>query len=392
MGIVYMDYAATTPTDPRVVEAMQPFYLSTYGNPSSLHAPGQEAKRAVEEARSRIAAFIGASSEEVVFTSGGTESNNAALKGVAYAMRDRGNHIITSKIEHHSILEPCHFLEEEGFEVTFVDVDGDGIIEPAEVERAMTDRTILISVMHANNEIGTIEPIAEIGRIAGGKGVYFHTDAVQTFGRLPLDVGKLNIDLLSASGHKFYGPKGVGILYVRQGTRFRSMLQGGDQERGRRASTHNVPAIVGMARAAELAGESMAAESGRLTVLRDRLITGMLNRIDHIRLNGHPLKRLPNNVHVSIEHVDGETLLLNLDMEGVACATGSACSSTSLEPSHVLRAIGISNDVARGSLRFTLGKYTTEEDIDHLLSILPPMVKRLRAMSTAYGGRKSRDS
>jgi cysteine desulfurase len=392
MGIVYMDYAATTPTDPRVVEAMQPFHLSTYGNPSSLHAPGQEAKRAVEEARSLIAAFIGASSEEIVFTSGGTESNNAALKGVAFAMRDRGNHIITSKIEHHSILEPCHFLEEEGFDVTYLEVDGDGIVEPTDVERAVTNRTILISVMHANNEIGTIEPIAQIGRIARGKGVYFHTDGVQTFGRLPLDVGELNIDLLSASGHKFYGPKGVGILYVRQGTRFRSILQGGDQERGRRASTHNVPAIVGMARAVELARESMAAESSRLTVLRDRLITGMFNRIDHIRLNGHPLKRLPNNVHVSIEHVDGEALLLNLDMEGVACATGSACSSTNLEPSHVLRAIGISNDVARGSLRFTLGKYTTEQDIDHLLSILPQIVKRLRAMYAAYGGRSSKDS
>jgi cysteine desulfurase len=326
----------------------------------------------------------------MVFTSGGTESNNAALKGVAYAMRDRGNHIITAKIEHHSVLEPCHFLEEEGFEVTFLDGDGDGIIEPAEVERAVGPRTILISVMHANNEIGTIEPIAEIGRIAKKRGVYFHTDAVQTFGRLPLDVGELNIDLLSASGHKFYGPKGVGILYLRQGTRFRSLLQGGDQERGRRASTHNVPAIVGMARAAELARESMAAESGRLTVLRDRLIAGMLNRIDHIHLNGHPLQRLPNNVHVSIEHVDGETLLLSLDMEGIACATGSACNSTSLEPSHVLRAIGLSNDAARGSLRFTLGKYTTENDIDHLLGILPPMVKRLRAMSTAYGGRKSK--
>jgi len=363
---------------------MLPFFSQMYGNPSSLHAFGQEAKHAIEEARYIVAQFIGARQEEIIFTSGGTESNNSAIKGVACARRDKGNHIITSKIEHHAVLETCHFLEKQGFEVTYIPVDEFGIVDPADVKKAITGKTILISIMHANNEIGTIEPIAEIGKIAREKGIYFHTDAVQTLGHLSIDVSELNVDLLSASGHKLYGPKGVGILYVRKGVRMLPFMHGGDQEQGRRASTHNVPGIVGFGKAVELAKEEMAKEIKQLTLLRDKLIKGILDKIEYARLNGHPAERLSNNVNVSISYVEGESMLLNLDMEGIACSTGSACTSSSLEPSHVLAAIGLSHELAHGSLRFSLGRLTSEEDIDYCLTRLSGIVRKLRAMSPLY--------
>lgn len=384
MERIYLDYAATTPCAPEVVAAMLPFFSDRFGNPASMHAFGQENKGAVEEARERIASFLGAAPGEIVFTSGGTESNNTAVKGVAYARRGKGNHIITSPIEHHAVLEPCHFLEKEGFEITILPVDGDGLVDPDDVRKTITGKTILISVMHANNEIGTIQPIGEIGRIARERGVYFHTDAVQTLGHLPFTVGELHVDLLSASAHKLYGPKGVGILFVKKGTRLTPFMHGGEQENRRRASTHNVPGIVGFAKAVELASEGMETEVRELTALRDRLITGLREGIDAVKLNGHSTRRLPNNVNVSVAHVEGEGLLLSLDMLGIACSTGSACSSASLEPSHVLMALGLPHELAHGSLRFSLGRRTTAADIDRLLAVLPPVVQRLRAMSPLY--------
>jgi cysteine desulfurase len=388
MNPIYMDYAATTPTDQRVVEAMMPYFGKIYGNPSSLHGFGQEARGAMEEARAKIAAFLGAKPAEIVFTSGGTESDNFAIKGMAWANRKKGDHVITSAIEHHAVLETCRFLEKEGFRVTYLPVDGDGLVDPADVVKAITDRTILISIMHANNEIGTIQPIAEIGRIAKEKGICFHTDAVQTFGHLPLTVDELNIDLLSASAHKLYGPKGMGLLYIRKGTRITPLVHGGDQESGRRASTQNVPGIVGFGKAVELAAATIQEEVVRLTSLRDRFIQGIFERIDGIRLNGHPARRLPNNINLSVESIEGEGMILSLDMMGIACSTGSACSSSSLEPSHVLLAIGLPHELSHGSLRFSLGMYTKEGDIDAVLEALPQVVGRLRAMSPLYAGKK----
>jgi cysteine desulfurase len=388
MNPIYMDYAATTPTDQRVVEAMMPYFGEIYGNPSSLHGFGQEARAAMEEARAKIAAFLGAKPAEIVFTSGGTESDNFAIKGVAWANRKKGDHVITSAIEHHAVLETCRFLEKEGFRVTYLPVDEDGLVDPADVVKAITDRTILISIMHANNEIGTIQPIAEIGRIAKEKGICFHTDAVQTFGHLPFTVDELNIDLLSASAHKLYGPKGMGLLYIRKGTRITPLVHGGDQESGRRASTQNVPGIVGFGKAVELAAATLQEEVVRLTSLRDRFIQGIFERIDGIRLNGHPARRLPNNINLSVESIEGEGMILSLDMMGIACSTGSACSSSSLEPSHVLLAIGLPHELSHGSLRFSLGMYTKEGDIDAVLEALPQVVGRLRAMSPLYAGKK----
>jgi cysteine desulfurase len=388
MNPIYMDYAATTPTDQRVVEAMLPYFGEIYGNPSSLHGFGQEARAAMEGARAKIAAFLGAKPAEIVFTSGGTESDNFAIKGVAWANRKKGDHVITSAIEHHAVLETCRFLEKEGFRVTYLPVDGDGLVDPADVVKAITDRTILISIMHANNEIGTIQPIAEIGRIAKGKGICFHTDAVQTFGHLPFTVDELNIDLLSASAHKLYGPKGMGLLYIRKGTRITPLVHGGDQESGRRASTQNVPGIVGFGKAVELAAATLHEEVVRLTSLRDRFIQGIFERIDGIRLNGHPVRRLPNNINLSVESIEGEGMILSLDMMGIACSTGSACSSSSLEPSHCLLAIGLPHELSHGSLRFSLGMYTKEGDIDAVLEALPQVVGRLRAMSPLYAGKK----
>jgi cysteine desulfurase len=360
---------------------MLPYFVDAFGNPSSIYSLGQKAKAAVEEARQKIAALIGARDEEIVFTSGGTEADNFAIKGVAYANEHRGNHIITSHIEHHAVLETCKFLEKQGSKITCLSVDKYGLIDPDDVRRAITNKTILISVMHANNEVGTIEPIAEIGEIAREKGIYFHTDAVQTVGHISVKVEELGVDLLAMSSHKLYGPKGMGALYIRQGTRITSFVHGGGQERGHRASTENVPGIVGFGKAVEIAQEEMGEEAQRLASFRDRLIRGLFERIDRIHLNGHPSQRLPNNVNVSIEFVEGESMLLNLDLNGIAASTGSACSSSSLKPSHVLLALGLSPEQAHCSLRFSLGQGTTEEDIEHVLKILPSIVSRLRSMS-----------
>ena len=381
MGRIYLDYAATTPTHPEVVEAMLPYFSGAFGNPSSLYACGQEARSAVEEARAKVAGFIGAENDEIVFTSGGTEADNFALEGIAYANQDKGNHIITTAIEHHAIGETCNFLKERGFKTTCLPVDKDGLVDPDDVRKAITDKTVLISVMQANNEVGTIEPVALIGRIAREAGVYFHTDAVQAVGHIPVDVSKLGVDLLSVSAHKLYGPKGIGALYIRKGTRIIPFMHGGGQEGGRRASTENVPAIVGLGKAVELAQREMAEEAERLIYLRDKLIGGLLERISDIQLNGHPQERLPNNVNVGVKFVEGDAILLNLDLEGICASTGSACSSESEEPSHVLLALGIPADEARGSLRFTLGKWTTEEEIERVLEVLPRIVAKLRAMS-----------
>lgn len=384
MKKIYLDHAATTPTDKRVVEAMLPYFTDIFANPSSAHSFSREAKDAVTEARCNTALFVDAEPYEIIFTSGGTESNNTAIKGIAYAMREKGDHIITSKIEHHSVLGPCEFLERQGFRVTYLPVDNYGMVDPNDVKKAIADKTILISIMHANNEIGTLQPIKEIGKIARGKGVYFHTDAVQTLGHLPIDVNDLNVDLLSASGHKLYGPKGVGMLYIRKGVRIHSFMHGGDQEKGKRASTHNVPGIVGFGKAIEIAKEEMSNETEQLRGLRDSLIKGILSSIDEAFLNGRPDMRLPNNVNISIPYVEAESMLMNLDMAGIACSTGSACASSSMEPSHVLMGIGVPPELAYGSLRFSLGRSTTKDDIEYVLEVLPAIVDKLRAMSPLY--------
>ena len=381
MRKIYLDHAATTPTHPEVVKAMLPYLTDAFGNPSSIHSYGQEAKGAIEEARTKVAELIGARSEEIIFTSGGTEADNFALKGVAYANEHKGNHIITTPIEHHAVMEACKFLERRGFRITYLPVDEHGLVDPQNVKKAITDKTILISVIHASNEVGTIEPISEIGKMAKEAEIYFHTDAVQTVGHIPVNVDELKVDLLSISAHKLYGPKGVGALYVRKGTRLVPLIQGGGQENRRRAGTENVPAIVGLGKAIELAGKTMNRETEWLSYLRDKLIEGLVERIDNIRLNGHLWKRLPNNVNVSVDFVEGESILLNLDLEGICASTGSACSSSSLEPSHVLLALGLSPEQAHGSLRFTFGRENTEEDMERVLEVLPGIVARLRAMS-----------
>ena len=360
---------------------MLPYFSDAFGNPSSIHSYGQEAKRAIEEARAKVASLIGARGDEVVFTSGGTEANNFALKGIALANEKKGNHIITSSVEHHAVIETGKFLERRGFNLTYLPVDSYGLVIPDDVSRAITDKTILISVMHANNEVGTIQPIAEIARIARQAGIYFHTDAVQAVGHIPVNVNEIGVDLLSMSAHKLYGPKGVGALYIRKGTKLAPLMHGGGQERGRRSGTENIPGIVGLGRAVELAQQEMGEEAERLTYLRDRLIKGILERIDHVRLNGHPTMRLPNNINVSVDYVEGESIVLNLDLEGICVSTGSACSTSSLEPSHTLLAMGLSHEQAHGSLRLTLGKWTTDEDIHRVLEVLPKVVARLRAMS-----------
>lgn len=384
MERIYLDYAATTPCDPQVFEVMRPYFTEKFGNPSSIHSFGQEAKKAMEDSRSILADFLGAKPEEIVFTSGGTESSNFALFGVTGALEKKGNHIITSQIEHHATFEPCKVLEKRGFALTYVKVDKNGLIDTDDVRKAITDKTVLISIMHANNEIGVIEPIAEIGKIAKEKGIAFHTDAVQTVGHIPTNVNELNVDLLSLSAHKFYGPKGVGALYIRKGTRINRLLHGGDQEKGRRASTSNVSGIVGLGKAIELCKEKMAEEAEFQRGLRDVLIKGLMDKIEKSYLNGHPAMRLPNNVNISFEYIEGESMLLHLDMLGIAASTGSACTSSSLEPSHVLLAIGLPHEIAHGSLRFTLGRWTKKSDIDYVLEVLPGIIDRLRKMSPLY--------
>jgi cysteine desulfurase len=384
MKQIYLDYAATTPADPEVVQAMLPYFHKAFGNPSAIYSYGQEAKNAVEEARAKVANLIGARDDEIVFTGSGTEADNFALKGAAFANKSKGNHIITSSIEHHAILESCKFLGKMDFKITYLPVDGYGLVDPDTVKKAITDKTILISIMHANNEVGTIQPISEISQVAKEAGVYFHTDAVQTAGHIQTNVQELGVDLLSISAHKLYGPKGVGLLYIKKGTKILPFLNGGAQERGRRASTENVPGIVGFGKAAELAGQEINSEAERITRLRDKLITGIQKNIDHVHLNGHPVKRLPNNANISVEFVEGESMCLNMDMAGICISTGSACSSTSLEASHVLLAMGLDPVKAHGSLRFTMGKWTTDEEIDKVLVTLPRIISKLRAMSPLY--------
>ena len=386
---IYLDYAATTPTDKRVVAAMLPYFREFFGNPSSLHSFGQEAKRAIEEARKMVANLIGADSEEIVFTSSGTEANNFVLKGLFYSFKNSKIQIITSVIEHHSVLEPAKFLEKQGLKVIYLPVDEYGLVDLKSLEKNLTPETILVSVMLANNEIGTIQPIKEIAEIISNyrkknknsQLPYFHTDAVQAVGHLPIDVKELGVDFLSLSGHKFYGPKGVGALYIRRGIKIPSLLHGGEQEKGRRASTENVPGIVGLGKAAEIVLKEIDLENRRLVKLRDEFIASILNNIPKSRLNGHPTKRLPNNVNVSIFGVEGESMLLSLDEAGIACSTGSACSSSSLEPSHVLTALGLSPEAAHSSLRFTFGRDTQKKDLDYTLQQLVQIVERLRKIS-----------
>ena len=382
--IIYMDHAATTYVKKDVVAAMRPYLTEQYGNPSSIYGIARESRRAVDVARAQVAQALNADLDEIYFTSGGSESDNWALKGVAWANRKRGNHIITTRIEHHAILHACQFLEREGFEVTYLPVDRYGLVDPVTLEAAITDKTILISIMYANNEIGTIEPIAELGAIARAHKVYFHTDAVQAIGNVPIDVKAQNIDMLSLSAHKFYGPKGVGALYIKKGVRIENLIHGGAQERKRRAGTENLAGIVGMGKAIEIATADIPGHNAKISAMRDRLTKTVLAEIPHTRLNGHPEKRLPGNFNISFEFIEGESMLLWLDDVGICASTGSACTSGSLEPSHVLLATGLPVEVSHGSLRLTLGDVNTEADVDTVLAVLPKIVGRLREMSPLY--------
>ncbi len=374
---IYLDHAATTALDPRVLEAMLPYFTTEYGNASSIYTLGRHAMQAIDRSREEVADILGCRPTEISFTGCGSESDNLAIKGIAYAAQKKGNHLITSSIEHHAVLHTCQYLERFGFKTTYLPVDGYGCINPDDVARAITDQTILVSIMYANNEVGTIEPVAEIGRICRARKIPFHIDAVQAGGALPIDVAALNADLLSLSAHKFYGPKGVGMLYVRQGMRLLPQMQGGSQERGRRAGTENVAGIVGAATALRLAYEDLPTVTPRIIKLRNRLIDGLLS-IPGSQLTGHPTERLPNNASFCFEGVEGESILLNLDLLGIAASTGSACTSGSVDPSHVLLAMGLPPEVAHGSLRLTLGKGNTDEDIDTILNTVPGIVEKLR--------------
>jgi len=385
MKRIYFDHSATTPVDREVAELMLEYMTDKFGNPSSVHAFGRETRKAIEEAREKVAALINATPNEIFFTSGGTEGDNLALKGVAYANRKKGNHIITTAIEHHAILHTCEYLEKQGFTVTYLPVDENAMIRMEDLKNAITDKTILISIMFANNEVGTIQPIKEIGQLAKEKGIYFHTDAVQAVGNYPIDVKDLNIDLLTMSGHKFNASKGIGALYIRRGVRIEEIQHGGAHERNLRAGTENVPGIVGLGKAAEIASKGMANKIPYITGLRDKLITTILEKIPHVKLNGHPQNRMPGNVNFSFLYIEGESLLLNLDMKGIAASSGSACTSGSLDPSHVLLAMGLTHEVAHGSLRVTLGRGNTEEDINYFLEVVPEIVEKLRSMSPLYG-------
>ena len=378
MKTTYMDYSATTYVKPEVLDAMMPFFTEKFGNPSSFYGISRETKMAVDNARN-------CDPNEVYFTGGGSEADNWAIKGIATAHMKKGNHIITTKIEHHAVLHTCEFLEKFGFEVTYLDVNEEGFIDLKQLESAITDKTILVSIMFANNEIGTIQPIKEIGAICREKKVLFHTDAVQAMGSVPVDVKEMNIDLLSLAGHKLYGPKGIGALYIRKGVRIDNLIHGGGQERGRRAGTENIPGVVGLGKAIEIATENIEENRARLTVLRDKLIDGVLERIPYARLNGpRGDKRLPGNSNISFEFIEGESILLSLDFEGICASSGSACTSGSLDPSHVLLAIGLPHEKAHGSLRTTLGAASTEEDVEKLLNELPPIIERLRNMSPLW--------
>ncbi|MGL4343689.1 MAG: cysteine desulfurase NifS [Cellulosilyticaceae bacterium] len=384
MNKIYLDHAATTPVKKEVLDAMMPYFTQSFGNPSSVYQIAQQNKKALDESRETIAKAIGAATNEIFFTSGGTEADNWAIKGIAEANRNKGNHIITTKIEHHAVLHTCEYLEKQGYEVTYLEVDENGQVRLEDVEQAIKDTTILITVMYANNEIGTIMPIKEIGALAKAKGIAFHTDAVQAIGQVRIDVKDQNIDALSLSAHKIYGPKGVGVLYIRRGLKIATIQHGGAQERGRRGGTENVPGVVGLAKAIELAYSEFEEKIARQSALRDRLIAGILDKIPYAKLNGHPVERLSNNANVSFEFVEGESLLLLLDMNGVAASSGSACTSGSLDPSHVLLAIGLPHEKAHGSIRFTFGESNGDEDVDYVLEKLPIIVGRMREMSPLY--------
>jgi cysteine desulfurase len=382
--LIYLDNAATTQTAPAVVEAMLPYFTECYGNASSIYSIGTKSKEAITKSRETIAATLGAKPDEIYFTAGGSEADNWALKATAEAYAAKGKHIITSKIEHHAILHTCEYLEKRGFEVTYLDVDEFGVVKLDQLEAAIRPDTILISIMFANNEIGTIQPIKQIGEIAKAHGILFHTDAVQAYGQLPINVDELNIDMLSSSGHKLNGPKGIGFLYIRKGVKIRSFVHGGAQERKRRAGTENVPGIVGYGKAAEIAAETMQERTAKEAELRDYLISRILKEIPYARLNGHPTDRLPNNANFCFQFIEGESLLIMLDMEGICGSSGSACTSGSLDPSHVLLAIGLPHEIAHGSLRLTLGADTTREDIDFVVEKVKTIVERLRSMSPLY--------
>jgi cysteine desulfurase len=378
---IYFDYAATTPVDPRVLRAMLPYFSRKFGNTMSLYSFGQEAKFALEESREQVAGLMGARPEEIIFTGSATESNNLALKGIAYANKNKGNHIIISSIEHPCVMESARYLEKQGFKITRLPVDKYGLVNPEDVRKTIREDTVLVSVIHASNEIGTVQPIAKIGKICRERGVYFHTDAVQSFGKIPIDVNKMNIDLLSASSHKMYGPKGAALLYIRKGVRIEPILHGGGQEQGLRSSTVNVAAIVGFAKACEIAKKEMEKERLRVSKLRDKLIKEVLGRISDSYLNGHPEKRLPNNANFRFKGIEGESMVIQLDLAGIAASTGSACSSVSLEPSHVLLAIGLKHQEAHGSLRISLGRWTKESEINYFLKVLPKIISNLRKIS-----------
>ncbi len=385
--MIYLDNAATTKMKDSVIAAMLPYFSETFGNASSTYtSAGQSARKALTEARGKVASAIGADEKEIFFTSGGSEADNWAIKGIALRNKDKGNHIITTTVEHHAVLHTCEFLEKQGYKVTYVPVDEFGMVNPKDIEKAITDETVLVSVMFANNEIGTINPIKEIGAICREKGVYFHTDAVQATGAVPIDVKEMNIDLLSMSAHKFHGPKGVGALYIRKGVKIENLLHGGAQELGRRATTENVAGIVGMAKALTEAVDGMEEKTEKLVKLRDRIIDGILESVPYTRLNGHRTKRLPNNTSFCFRYIEGESLLLSLDMMGYVVSSGSACTSGSLDPSHVLLGIGLPHEIAHGSLRASLSEFTTEEEVDSFINAVGPIVQRLRDMSPLYEG------
>lgn len=381
---IYLDNAATTKTAREVVDAMLPYFTESYGNPSSIYELGQRSKEAITKAREEIAQVIGAKTEEIYFTGGGSEADNWAIKAAYEAYKNKGNHIITTKIEHHAVLHTCQYLEKQGARVTYLDVDENGLVDLDQLQEAITPETILITIMFANNEIGTIEPVREIGLIAKEHGILFHTDAVQAFGQVPIDVDEMNIDMLSSSAHKINGPKGIGCLYIRKGVKIRSFIHGGAQERKRRAGTENVPGIVGYGVAARMAAETMKERTQREKELRDYFIRRVLEEVPYVRLNGEPVKRLPNNANFSFQFIEGESLLIMLDMKGIAGSSGSACTSGSLDPSHVLLAIGLPHEIAHGSLRLTLGADTTKEDLDYTLEQIKEIVEKLRNLSPLY--------
>ncbi len=388
MNKIYFDHNATTPVLDEVFEAMVPFLKEQWGNPSSIHWAGRGTRKAVEDARESVARLLNCTPLEIIFTSSGTEGDNHAIKGLAYAKKDKGNHIITTKVEHPAVLNTCKHLQKDGFDVTYLDVDTDGLVDLEALKSAITPKTILITVMFANNETGVLSPIKEIGDIAKEKGVTFHTDAVQAAGKVPIDLQKLNIDLLTISGHKLYGPKGVGALFARRGVRLVPLIHGGHHERNRRGGTENVAGIVGFGKACDIALKDMDREITHLKALRERLEKGIAEKIPHIKVNGHLEKRLPNTANISFEFVEGESLLLNLDMKGIAASSGSACTSGSLEPSHVLLAMSLSHELSHGSVRFSLGKSNTAGEIDYLIEIMPPIVERMRSMSPLYAAAK----